>query len=294
MNGLLQQLLRGDDDAQQKSRDFEGYGETRSISKDLDGAVLTQDDLEDLAVIALENFGAPSELHIEPLALSSFVKQFYPQFRSAPGLAAQSVGYDVNKMVTSAGNIDFKPNLFLRPRGQVRSVGIVNAPILGAASVTGGAGAGPAGTPGLDVGVYQYKITFVNDFGESGAIQEAGGVSVGTAGFAVSLSLSSIPATAKYMKVYRSEANGAVGSEKFISNYKVASSINDTGAKRPGLGEAFLLDMSSEVMRFKQLAPLSKINFAIVSTALEFAIVLYGALFVYAPRFNCLYRNLGK
>jgi hypothetical protein len=293
MNGLLQQLLKGDDDAQQKSRDFEGYGEVRSISKDLDGAVLTQDDLEDLAVIALENFGSPSELHIEPLALSSFVKQFYPQFRSAPGMASQSVGYDVNKMVTSAGNIDFKPNLFLRPRGQVRPVGLANAPTLGAAAVVATAVAAPAGTPGLEAGTFQYKVTFVNDFGESGAIQEAGGVVV-TAGQAVSLALTNIPATTKYIKVYRSEAGGAVGTEKFISNYKVAAAVVDSGAKRPGLGEAFLLDMSSEVMRFKQLAPLSKINFAIVTTALEFAIVLYGALFVYAPRFNCLYRNLGK
>jgi hypothetical protein len=293
MNGLLQQLLKGDDDAQQKSRDFEGYGEVRSIAKDLDGAVLTQDDLEDLAVIALENFGAPSELHIEPLALSSFVKQFYPQFRSAPGMSGQTVGYDVNKMVTSAGNIDFKPNLFLRPRGAVRPVGIANAPVLGSASVTATAGAAPAGTNGLEAGTYQYKVTFVNDFGESGAIQEASGVAV-TAGQAVSLALSNIPATTKYMKVYRSEAGGAVGSEKFIGNFKVSASVVDSGAKRPGLGEAFLLDMSSEVMRFKQLAPLSKINFAIVSTALEFAIVLYGALFVYAPRFNCLYKNLGK
>jgi hypothetical protein len=52
--------------------------------------------------------------------------------------------------------------------------------------------------------------------------------------------------------------------------------------------------MSAECMRFKQLAPLSKINFAIVTTALEFAVVLYGALFVYTPRFNALFKNLGK
>jgi hypothetical protein len=294
MNGLLQQLVKGDDDAQQKSKDFEGYGEVRSIVKDLDGAVLTQDDLEDLAVIALENFGAPSELHIEPLALSSFIKQFYPQFRSAPGLSGQTVGYDVNKMVTSAGTVDFKPNLFLRPRGRTRSVGIVNAPVLGAAAVVGAAGAAPAGTKGLGAGDYQYKVTFVNDFGESGAIQEAGGVTGVTAGQAVTLTLSNIPATTKHIKVYRSQAGGAVGTESFIGNYKPNATIVDSGAKEPGLGEAFLLDMSSECMRFKQLAPLSKINFAIVTTALEFAIVLYGALFVYAPRFNCVFKNMGK
>ena len=294
MNGLLQQLLKGDDDAQQKSKDFEGYGEVRSIVKDLDAAVLTQDDLEDLAVIALENFGAPSELHIEPLALSSFVKQFYPQFRSAPGLSGQTVGYDVNKMVTSAGTIDFKPNLFLRPRGQVRPVGIANAPALGAAAAAvqfianvGG------GAKGLPAGAIQYKITFVNDFGESGAIQATLNNSPASEGDCARITLSNIP-SCKYVKVYRSAAGGAVGTEQFIGNFKPSATIVDSGAKEPGLGEAFLLDMSSECMRFKQLAPLSKINFAIVSTALEFAIVLYGALFVYTPRFNCVFKNLGK
>lgn len=295
MNGLLQQLLKGDDDAQQKSKDFEGYGEVRSISQDLDGAVLTQDDIEDLTVIALENFGGPSELHIEPLALSSFVKQFYPQFRSAPGLSGQTVGYDVNKMVTSAGSIDFKPNLFLRPRGSVRPVGIAGAPVVGSAAAAQTVGAGIAGQKNLDAASvgYQYKVTFVNDHGESASIQ-ASGVAAVTVGQSVSLGLTNIPATTKHIKVYRSAADGAVGSEKFIGNYKVQASVVDSGAKNEGLGEAFLLDMSSEVMRFKQLAPLSKINFAIVSTALEFAIVLYGALFVYAPRFNCLFQNVGK
>lgn len=289
MNGLLQQLLKGDDDSQQKSQAFEGYGEVRSISKDLDGAVLSQDDLEDLAVIALENFGAPSELHIEPLALSSFVKQFYPQFRSAPGLSGQSVGYDVNKMTTSAGNIEFKPNLFLRPRGRARAVGITGAPV---ASVIAAVGAATNPVGSLVAGdSYDYVVTAVNDHGE-GSVSNVQAAVVQAAGSA-QISIG-VVAGAKYYKVYRKVTGAAAGTEQFIGNYKSAGDMADSGAKGAGLGEAFLLDMSSEVMRFKQLSPLSKINFAIVTTALEFAVVLYGALFVYAPRFNCLFRNLGK
>ena len=289
MNGLLQQLLKGDEDTQQKSREFEGYGETRSISKDLAGAVLTQDDLEDLAVIALENFGSPSDLHIEPLALSSFIKQFYPQFRSNPGLSNQTVGYDVSKMTTSAGSIEFKPNLFLRPRGRVRSVGIAGAPAAPAVAAVGAA-TNPVGslTPGDS---FDYVVTAVNDHGEgsASAVQAATVQSNGSA----QISIGAV-AGAKFFKVYRKATGAAAGSEAFIGNYKSSGDITDSGAKGAGLGEAFLLDMSSECMRFKQLAPLSKINFAIVTTALEFAIVLYGALFVYTPRFNCLFRNLGK
>jgi hypothetical protein len=290
MNGLLQQLLKGDEDTQQKSKEFEGWGESRSIAKDLAGAVLTQDDLEDLAVIALENFGSPSDLHIEPLALSSFIKQFYPQFRSNPGLSNQTVGYDVSKMTTSAGSIEFKPNLFLRPRGRVRSVGIAGAPAAPTSVAAPGAPSNPVGslTSGED---FVYSVTAVNDHGE-GSPATSGTITVQSNGSAqIDVAVVS---GAKFYKVYRRAAGAAAGSEAFIGNYKSAGVITDSGAKGAGLGEAFLLDMSSECMRFKQLAPLSKINFAIVTTALEFAIVLYGALFVYTPRFNCLFRNVGK
>ena len=290
MNGLLQQLLKGDDDTQQKSKEFEGWGESRSIAKDLAGAVLTQDDLEDLAVIALENFGSPSDLHIEPLALSSFIKQFYPQFRSNPGLSNQTVGYDVSKMTTSAGSIEFKPNLFLRPRGRVRSVGIAGAPAAPASVAAPGSPTNPVGS--LTAGdQFIYSVTAVNDHGE-GSPATSAAITVQANGSA-QINVAAVSG-AKYYKVYRRAAGAAAGSESFIGNYKSAGVLTDSGAKGAGLGEAFLLDMSSECMRFKQLAPLSKINFAIVTTALEFAIVLYGALFVYTPRFNCLFRNVGK
>ncbi len=293
MNGLLQQLLRGDSDIQQRSGDFEGYGDLQSIGQDLDGAVMTQDDVERLAVIALENFGAPRELHIEPIALSAFVKQFYPQFRSAPGLSSQTVGYDVSKVTTSAGSIDLKPNLFLRPRAGARAVAVnSNAP----AAPAIGVGAAQATISGgkLDLlGTYRLKATAVNDFGE-GAPTDLGSVTLTGVNNAITVTLTPI-AGVKYFKVYASSNGGAAGTEKFVGNYKAdGSSIAYKGVKRPGLGEAFLLDMSAQCMRFKQLAPLSKINFAIVTTALEFAVVLYGALFVYTPRFNCFFKNMGK
>jgi hypothetical protein len=110
------------------------------------------------------------------------------------------------------------------------------------------------------------------------------------------LAIGSVPAGVKYWKLYISAPGGAAGSQKFAGNWANVGAGNYTSSnvQLPGLGEAFLLDMSAECMRFKQLAPLSKINFAIVTTALEFAIVMYGALFVYTPRFNCLFRNIGK
>ena len=292
MSGLLQQLKKGDADVLMRSGDFEGYGDAQSIAQDLGGNVIAQDDIERLAVIALENFGSPSELHIEPAALSAFVKQFYPQFRSAPGLSNQTVGYDVSKMTTTAGTVDFKPNLFLRPRAGARGLSVsALAPQPGALAVTtAGTGAGSA----YAAGTFQVKVTLVNDAGESIPVQ--GAAVTLTAGQNITMTVANMPAGVKYIKAYLSAAGGAVGTEKFAGNF--ANQGNTTyvlaGRKQAGLGEAFLLDMSAECMKFKQLAPLSKINFAIVTTALEFAIVMYGALFVYTPRFNCLFENVGK
>lgn len=292
MNGLLKQLLKGDNDVQQRSGDFEGYGAVRSIGQDLAGAVLQQDDVEQLTVIALENFGAPSELHIEPAALSAFVKQFYPQFRSMPGLSNQTVGYDVSKVTTTAGSIDLKPNLFLRPRGAARAQAVNDK----APATTYTASAAAAGTgSSLGAGAYRVKVTAVNDFGESAPVTATGSPVTLTAGQNIDVTIGSLPAGVKYLRLYVSAAGGAAGSELFVGNYSAAQSVlRYSGAKQPGLGEAFLLDLSAECMKFKQLAPLSKINFAIVTTALEFAIVMYGALFVYTPRFNCFFKNMGK
>jgi hypothetical protein len=293
MNGLLQQLLRGDADEQHRSGDFEGFGSFSSIVRDLDGQIMTQDDVEELSVILLENFGAPNEIHCEPLALSSFVRQFYPQFRSAPGLASQTVGYDVSKVQTTAGAMDLKPNLFLRPRGKARAKAVnANCPAMPGA-FTGADGG--AGTGALEAGSYQYQITEVNDFGESAPRAITAVVPIVAAGSSAVLTMPAAQAGTKYFKVYRSPIGGAVSSCQFVGNYKVGlGAYVDADAKRPGLGEAFMLDLSAECMRFKQLAPLSKINFAIVTTALEFAIVLYGALFVYTPRFNGCWKNVGK
>ena len=290
MNGLLQQLLKGDQDSQQRSGDFEGFGAFRSIVADLAGNVIAQDDLEKEAVVILENFGAPTELHFEPAAISAFVRQFYPQFRSMPGLANQTVGYDVSKVTTTAGSLDLKPNLFLRPRGRVRGTAVNgSAPSIAGFSIS----AAPSAGGSLADGTYSFAVTAVNDFGESAPVVATSAAN-SSSNNSVTITVTGAPAGSKYLRVYQSADGAAATTAEFIGNVKVGSAVIVNGSKLPGLGEGFLLDLGADTMKFKQLAPLSKINFAIVTTALEFAIVLYGALFVYAPRFNGVWTNCGK
>jgi hypothetical protein len=292
MAGLLKQIIKGDRDVQFRSQDFDGWGaEQQSVVRDLAGLTLGQDDVEGLALAIMENFGAPGQLHAEPAVISAFVKTFYPQFRSEPGLANQTVGYDVSKITTTAGVIDLKPNLFLRPRQGVRPVG-VNAK---APSVAGLSAAGTAAGSGSKIaaGSYAYAVTFVNDFGESAPIFSSA-VAV-AAGESVTIAITgSVPADVKYTKIYRTANGAAAVSAQFVTNHRIGAAIVDAGERRPGLGELFLLDLKPNSMAFKQLLPMSSMSLATVTTALEFLIVLYGALFVYAPRFQGVLRNAGK
>ena len=135
----------------------------------------------------------------------------------------------------------------------------------------------------------------VNDFGESAPVLTASAATP-TAGQKVTIAITgSVPSSTKYYKLYRTATGAAASTAQFIGNYRVGiSAIVDAGRKRPGLGEAFLLDLGAETMKFKQLAPLAKMNLAVVTTALEFLLLMYGALFVYAPRFNGVMKNVGK
>lgn len=293
LNGLYYQLLKGDNDIMVRSGDFEGYGEFSSIGIDLKGAVMAQDDIERLCVICAENFGMPRSLHAEPQVLSAFTKAFYNHFRMVPGGQGQTVGYDITKMTTTVGLVDFIPNVFLRPRTITRPQAVnANAPVIGAATATlADTGSGSSGFLG---GTYQTKVTFVNDFGESSPLQGVAVVGL-VANDNISLTIANMP-TCNYFMVYLSAANGAVGTERFVGKFK----NNGNGVyilanvKRPGLGEAFLLDTKPEVMKIKQLLPLSKINLAVVATAVEFMIVMYLCFMVYTPRFNGYYKNAGK
>jgi len=60
------------------------------------------------------------------------------------------------------------------------------------------------------------------------------------------------------------------------------------------LSQAYLLTKDAEVIRFKQLAPLMKMDLAVVATAYRWMQLLYGTPILYAPRKNFLIENIGR
>ena len=295
--GLDKQLRKGDTDASATAGAFVGYGASESIVRDSRGSVLDEDALEDDARIVAENFGMPNLLLLDTKAHSDLGRQFFPKERVNPmGISNGKAGFVLQQFMSSAGAFDLVSDVFLRPkRGPVASPS--GAPSAPGALTPANAGAdADSKWTAAEAGDYTYIATAINDAGESVASAVSATVAA-AAGDAITVT---IPATtgAYAYAVYRSPLGSATDHE-FIGMAAPASVgagvvFKDNNHKLPGLAQAYLLSNESEVLRFKQLAPLMKMDLAIIATAYRWMQLLYGTPIVYAPR-KCLVReNIGR
>lgn len=295
--GMDQQIRQGDTDAKVQAVAFSGFGGAESVIRSLDDSLLSEDEMEEGAVSILNNFGVPTELHLDPLGLSQFSRQFFSKERIPNmGVADGRAGFVLREFVSSAGVFALKPNVFLRPKEtSFLSPSSSLAPTTPVAPVLAGLGGVDVGT-GFEVGAtYLYRIAAFNEHGESIASPASAVITIAVAGESVTLTLTNVVG-AKAFAIYRSESAGTV--ERFIGNVKVAPGVStafvDLNAKLPGRASAYLLFMDPESLVFKQLAPLSKINLATVAAAFEWLQVLYGTLIVFTPRKHFIYDNIGR
>jgi len=301
MNGLQQQILRGGVDPQQISQDFAAHGADKANHKDVRGSSLQHDDVEDAALAVFENFGMASDMHLEPAALSAFSKIFYPKERiNNMGVADGKAGFVLREFVSSAGTISMKPNVFLRPPQKVDPGNPTTVAPAAPALAGPASGATPAGVVVTDLvagETYFYKVVSRNDKGASSATSSTVATVVAD-GQQLTIAISATTGAKSY-EVYRTRASGVQGTEEYIGSVapvQVGGAVTfiDRNRKLPGLGEAYLMSMSADRLTFKQLTPLSKINLAITQAALEWFMILYGALIVYTPRQHFLLRNVGR
>jgi hypothetical protein len=70
--------------------------------------------------------------------------------------------------------------------------------------------------------------------------------------------------------------------------------VTDVNRFLPNCSKGFMLTQSSEVLKFKQLAPFTKIPLATIDTSVRWAQVLFGALQVMKPLQCGMFINVGK
>ena len=295
-DGLDKQIRKGDTDASAKAKAFTGFGVEESVIKDQRGSILDEDALEDGARIVAENFGMPSVLMMDTKAHSDLARQFYPKERVNPmGIQNGRAGFVLQNFVSSAGEFALVSDVFLRPKrtGSPVSDGPA-APNISAGVRAAGSAASKFAA--ADAGAYDYKAAAINSNGE-GAMSAARNVAAIVAGDKVTLTIDATAGAIAYA-VYRAPKDTVANHEfiGFVAPAAVggAASFIDENHKLPGLAEAFMLSNEAEVMRVKQLAPLMKMDLAIIATAYRWMQLLYLTPIVYAPRKNLIFENIGR
>lgn len=295
-DGLDKQIRKGNADASAKAKAFTGYGVEEDVIKDMRDAVLDEDALEDGARIVADNFGIPSVLMLDTKTHSDLARQFYPKERVNPmGVSNGKAGFVLQSFVASAGEFALISDVFLRPK-RTSPDAVSGAPAApGALTLSVTAAFAGSKFAAADAGTYEYKVAAVNEAGE-GPLSAAASQAV-AAGDRVNIVIPAVAGAIAYA-MYRSAAGATTGHE-FIGMVAPASvgagvTARDLNVKLPGRAQAYLLTQDAEVLRFKQLAPLMKMDLAVVATAYRWMQLLYGTPIVYAPRKNLLFENIGR
>lgn len=295
-DGLDKQIRKGNADASAKAKAFTGYGVEESVIKDMRAAVLDEDALEDGARIVQDNFGFPSLMIMDTKAHSDLARQFYPKERVNPmGVANGRAGFVLQSFVASAGEFALVSDVFLRPkRGNAP---VADGPAAPAAlTVTDDGADANSLFVAADAADYSYRAAAITEAGEGALSAISTGVAI-AAGHKAKIVIPAVASAIAYA-VYRAPKDTELNHE-FIGYVAPASvgasaTMYDLNHKLPGLAQAYLLSNEAEVVRFKQLAPLMKMDLAIVATAYRWMQLLYGTPIVYAPRKNAIFANIGR
>lgn len=292
-NGLDQQIRSGQADAKAQYTGWEGYGGVRSPIKDLEGGVISGDEIEDLANAVLDNNGNPDSFHMDHTTHSSLSKLFYPKERiTNMGQSAGKAGFVLTEFITAAGPLKMIGNIFLRPKSQplvVAQNGAPATPVIGSTNVEADTGTK------LPAGTYYYKASAINMEGESAAT--AAEDQIVAADERAIVVINAGTATAIYYAIYR--ADSAAGPWLFIGYVKDSNgngggaTFRDANYKQPGLATGYMLSTGTDDMVWKQLAPLMKMDLATTGPAFRWMQMLYGMPIVFAPLHSGIMDNIG-
>ena len=288
---------------------------------DMRNGWLTQSQIEDGGQAILDNYGYASTIYAPPRVLGNFSKDYYARQRimlNGTGAGNQFInGNSVPKVVTTTvGDITLSHDLFMRKQPSRLTTDSAQSPLAPATPTIGSpatnvvADGSALFNDGISAGNYYYAVAAVNRYGESALLSLTSSAISVASGDAVDLKFSSgggaNPATG--YTIYRSMVNPttAYNVTPMWAIYRVqltdlangydgaaAGAIRDRNRWLPNTDQCFLIQDDSECYAFKQLAPLMKMDLAVISPASRFMVLLYGTPQLYAPRKMVRYINIG-
>jgi hypothetical protein len=249
------------------------------------------------AQLIIQNYGTPTDIYLPFEVMAQFSQEFFPKERVImPTQNGYQAGVIVNKFMTHGGEVEFNPNIFLnKTRPLNPNASSFKAPAVGTLSFD------PAtdlvGTDGdwgkQGAGTYKFKVTFNNSHGESIPSNEVSvTLTSNDLNKGVKLTITNPASTAfpvEYIRLYRTEKDG----DKFyeVARFAVATANSNGVTEYVDKGEiiantytAFMGEMSPDIIAFKQLAPLMKMDLATLGPVIRWMILLYGVPVLYAPK----------
>lgn len=310
-NGLLAQQMQSD-----AWSGLDAYLNSENVI-DLRGRGLTESPIEDAANSIVENFGLGTELYAPPAVLSDFVQTFYGNKLIQPNsvqVSAGVMGQRVTAFDSQFGRIGLNYDIFFKKLpakvagAQATHSKAPAAPVWDTtAAATVVASIATSKFTADDAGNYYYAVAAINRHGESALVVNSTAVAV-TAGSVVDLKWSIVnnahPATG--YRIYRTKKGGSATGQFFplfdisVADLKAgyAGAAGDTCRDNnywlPDTDQAMLVQFDNEVIEFAQLAPLMKMDLAILSPAYRFMVLLYGTPFLYAPKKMVRLINVGR
>ena len=274
---------------------------------DCAGKELKDTDINYGAQMIIENYGTPTDLYLPFETLADFSNEYFPKERVI--MPTQGAGYQaglvVNKFQTHGGAVDFQPDLFLQKTKPLTGTGTggTKAPTapgaVTVALVSDGTGAefGKSGA-----GTYSYSVTACNRYGESVPTACTSDVALTSSDFGKGVKVTitnsaSMVVAPDYFRIYRTEADGT---QKYCIMEVPAGNVVASGTTEaidknetmPNTYTAFMGEFTPEVIAFKQLAPIMKMDLALLGPAYRWMILIYGVPQLYAPKKWMKFKNI--
>lgn len=256
---------------------------------DLKGEHLTEQHLNWGAQMIVENYGFPTDLFLPYEVLGQFQNEFLPKERIVlPSQNGMTAGAAIEQFNTHAGTIRLEPDIFLRKTEPLKQS--ATHPQAPAAPTTINAEeATEAGDfiKSGGAGTYTYYVTAANRHGESAPSPAAAFAMVDASkGVKITANVASSQHPVEYYNVYRTEKDGSKAYRIARVAAKQDGSLEwvDTNYIMPNTYTAFMGEMDENVIAFKKLSDLMKMDLAILAPAYRWMILLYGVPILYAPR----------
>lgn len=307
--------------AQQRNSDswasYADYMDSEHVV-DLRGSALTEDAIETAANTIVENYGLGTQIYGPPAVLSNFVKNFYGNkfiVPNTPSLSDGIMGQRVQAFDSQFGRIGLNHDVFFKklPAKTASSAATSQkAPTkptwdnITPTKVEDSVAGSKWGS--TDAGNVYYAVTAINRFGESDLAVYSDVAVAATAGSAIELKFADGGGVNKATayRIYRTKVGGAA-TDPFYPLFEVSVDdltrgydggspriIRDMNRYLPDTDQSILFQFDNEVIEFSQLAPLMKMDLAVLSPAFRFMILLYGTPLLYAPKKMVRFINIGK